>query len=189
MIIYSGIKSDFMEAIENASIASQIKDNIYNKMHRNTSESEFRSWQNSLQSMYIVLADSQIPKDTGIAIEYNIPQTSKRVDFIISGYHEDRKPNVIIIELKQWSDAQAVQGQDALVETYTGGALRKVVHPSYQAWSYKAVIEDYNSDVQNYKISLHPCAYLHNYSKSNPDKLEQGQYQEYIAEAPMYGQG
>lgn len=36
MIIYSGIKSDFMEAIENASIASQIKDNIYNKMHRNT---------------------------------------------------------------------------------------------------------------------------------------------------------
>jgi hypothetical protein len=189
MIIYSGIKSDFMEAIENASIASQIKDNIYNKMHRNTSESEFRSWQNSLQSMYIVLADSQIPKDTGIAIEYNIPQTSKRVDFIISGYDEDRKPNVIIIELKQWSDAQAVQGQDALVETYTGGALRKVVHPSYQAWSYKAVIEDYNSDVQNYKISLHPCAYLHNYSKSNPDKLEQGQYQEYIAEAPMYGQG
>ena len=108
MIIYSGIKSDFMEAIENASIASQIKDNIYNKMHRNTSESEFHSWQNSLQSMYIVLADSQIPKDTGIAIEYNIPQTSKRVDFIISGYDENREPNVIIIELKQWSEAQAV---------------------------------------------------------------------------------
>ena len=124
MIIYSGVKSDFMEAVENASIASQIKGNIYEKMHRKTSESEFRSWQNSLQSMYIVLADSQIPKDTGIAIEYNIPQTSKRVDFIISGYDEDRKPNVIIIELKQWKEAQAVQGQDALVETYTGGAMR-----------------------------------------------------------------
>ena len=34
MIIYSGVKSDFMEAVENASIASQIKGNIYEKMHR-----------------------------------------------------------------------------------------------------------------------------------------------------------
>lgn len=31
MIIYSGIKSQFMEAVETASIATQIKDNIYDK--------------------------------------------------------------------------------------------------------------------------------------------------------------
>mgnify|MGYP000979227792 FL=1 len=64
-----------------------------------------------------------------------------------------------------------------------------MVHPSYQAWSYKVMIEDYNSHVQNYKISLHPCAYLHNYQKSNPDNLEQTQYQEYIDEAPLYTEG
>ena len=189
MIIYSGIKSQFMEAVETASIATQIKDNIYDKMHRKTGLSEFKSWKQSLQSMYVVLTDSKIPDDTGIAIEYNIPQTSKRVDFIISGYDADKNPNVIIIELKQWTEVNAVQGQDALVETYTGGALRKVVHPSYQAWSYKAMIEDYNSHVQNYKISLHPCAYLHNYQRSNPDNLDQTQYQEYIDEAPLYTEG
>ena len=189
MIIYSGIKSQFMEAVETASIATQIKDNIYDKMHRKTGLSEFKSWKQSLQSMYVVLTDSKIPDDTGIAIEYNIPQTSKRVDFIISGYDADKNPNVIIIELKQWTEVNAVQGQDALVETYTGGALRKVVHPSYQAWSYKVMIEDYNSHVQNYKISLHPCAYLHNYQRSNPDNLDQTQYQEYIDEAPLYTEG
>ena len=189
MIIYSGIKSQFMEAVETASIATQIKDNIYDKMHRKTGLSEFKSWKQSLQSMYVVLTDSKIPDDTGIAIEYNIPQTSKRVDFIISGYDVDKNPNVIIIELKQWTEVNAVQGQDALVETYTGGALRKVVHPSYQAWSYKVMIEDYNSHVQNYKISLHPCAYLHNYQRSNPDNLDQTQYQEYIDEAPLYTEG
>ena len=189
MIIYSGIKSQFMEAVETASIATQIKDNIYDKMHRKTGLSEFKSWKQSLQSMYVVLTDSMIPDDTGIAIEYNIPQTSKRVDFIISGYDADKNPNVIIIELKQWTEVNAVQGQDALVETYTGGALRKVVHPSYQAWSYKVMIEDYNSHVQNYKISLHPCAYLHNYQRSNPDNLDQTQYQEYIDEAPLYTEG
>lgn len=53
----------------------------------------------------------------------------------------------MIIELKQWDKVEAVDGQDALVETFTGGAVRKVVHPSYQAWSYAAMIYDYNQNV------------------------------------------
>ncbi len=36
------------------------------------------------QKKCITLNDSDIPKDAGVAIEYNIPQTSKRVDFLIS---------------------------------------------------------------------------------------------------------
>ncbi len=100
---------------------------IYNKMHRRSAQSEFRSWENSLEYMYKVLNDDAIPKKSGIAIEYNIPQTSKRVDFIISGYDEKQDPNVVIIELKQWDKVETVEGQDALVETYTGGAVRKVV--------------------------------------------------------------
>lgn len=189
MIVYSGMKSDFLAAVEADSIATEIEDNIYNKMHKRTAANEFRSWENSLEYMYKVLNDREIPEDSGIAIEYNIPQTSKRVDFIISGYDAKRDPNVIIVELKQWDKVEAVQGQDALVETFTGGALRKVVHPSYQAWSYKVMIEEYNSRVQECSILLHPCVYLHNYRKSNPDKLEQPQYKEYLDEAPVYGRG
>ena len=45
--------------------------------------------------MYITLNDSDIPKDAGVAIEYNIPQTSKRVDFLISGYGLNGKENVV----------------------------------------------------------------------------------------------
>ena len=189
MIVYSGIKSDFLVAVEADAIASEIEENIYKKMHKRTASNEFRSWENSLEYMYKVLNDREIPEDAGIAIEYNIPQTSKRVDFIISGYNENKDPNVIIVELKQWDKIKAVEGQDALVEAFTGGALRKVVHPSYQAWSYKTMIEDYNSHVQEYSIMLHPCVYLHNYRKSKPDKLEQPQYKEYLDEAPIYGRG
>ena len=61
--------------------------------------------------MYKVLNDNAIPSDSGVAIEYNIPQTSKRVDFIISGYGEKQNPNVVIIELKQWDKVEAVDGQ------------------------------------------------------------------------------
>ena len=139
--------------------------------------------------MYKVLNDHEIPDNSGVAIEYNIPQTSLRVDFIISGYDEKEKPNVIIIELKQWDKVDTVDGQDALVETFTGGAVRKVVHPSYQAWSYAAMIYDYNQNVQMGNIVLHPCAYMHNYRKTEPEKLENDQYREYVKDAPLFARG
>ena len=189
MLVYSGLKSDFLNAVEQDSIASEIEENIYNKMHRRSAQSEFRSWENSLEYMYKVLNDAAIPVNSGIAIEYNIPQTSKRVDFIISGYGENKDPNVVIIELKQWDKVDTIDGQDALVETYTGGAVRKVVHPSYQAWSYAAMIYDYNQNVQLGNIILHPCAYMHNYRKNNPEKLEENQYREYVEDAPIFGRG
>ena len=189
MIVYSGIKRDFLTAVEQDSIATEIEENIYNKMHRRTAQNEFRSWENSLEYMYKVLNDTAIPENSGVAIEYNIPQTSKRVDFIISGYGEKQDPNVVIIELKQWDKVEVLEGQDALVETYTGGAVRKVVHPSYQAWSYAAMIYDYNQNVQMGNIVLHPCAYMHNYRKSNPEKLEQNQYKKYVEDAPIYARG
>ena len=189
MIVYSGTKSDFLTSVEADSIATEIEENIYKKMHRRTAQNEFRSWENSLEYMYKVLNDNTIPENSGIAIEYNIPQTSKRVDFIISGYNEKKDPNVVIIELKQWDKVNVVEGQDALVETYTGNALRKVVHPSYQAWSYAAMIYDYNQNVQLGNIVLHPCAYMHNYRKDNPEKLEGAQYKEYVDEAPLFARG
>jgi hypothetical protein len=36
-------------------------------------------------------------------------------------------------------------------------------HPSYQAWSYAALINGFNEAVYNGNIKLNPCAYLHNY--------------------------
>ena len=88
MLVYQGIKTDFIQSVEEDSIADEIKETIYKKMGRHTSESEYNSWSNSLEYMYKVLNDPNIPSDSGIAIEYNIPQTSKRVDFMISGYND-----------------------------------------------------------------------------------------------------
>ena len=131
MLIYNGLKSDFMADTENDVLETKLYDTIKQKMNRSTGLSELNSWRNSLKEMYITLNDSAIPSDAGVAIEYNIPQTSKRVDFLISGYDDNNKGNVIIIELKQWEQLQAVEGHEAIVETYTGGANRRVVHPSY----------------------------------------------------------
>ena len=189
MLIYNGLKSDFMADTENDVLEKKLYDTIKQKMNRSTGLSELNSWRNSLKEMYITLNDSAIPSDAGVAIEYNIPQTSKRVDFLISGYDDNNKGNVIIIELKQWEQLQAVEGHEAIVETYTGGANRRVVHPSYQAWSYAALIKDYNQYVQDEDVELHPCAYLHNYPRKDNDPLDAKQYEDILSDAPAFTYG
>lgn len=189
MLIYNGLKSDFMADTENDVLETKLYETIKQKMNRSTGLSELNSWRNSLKEMYITLNDSAIPSDAGVAIEYNIPQTSKRVDFLISGYDDNNKGNVIIIELKQWEQLQAVEGHEAIVETYTGGANRRVVHPSYQAWSYAALIKDYNQYVQDEDVELHPCAYLHNYPRKDNDPLDAKQYEDILSDAPAFTYG
>ncbi len=189
MIVYEGTKNDFLFSVENDSIAVEIEKKIYNKMHRATPRNEYRSWENSMQYMYKVLNDPYIPQNAGVAIEYNIPQTSKRIDFLISGYDSSNNGSVVVIELKQWDQINAIFGQDASVETYVGKGMRTVVHPSYQAWSYCMLIKDYNESVQTNRINLYPCSYLHNYRKKENDPLEEAQYEPYLQEAPAFTRG
>lgn len=189
MIIYSGSKADFMVQVEEDTIAYTIRDNILEKMHRKTPDAEFRSWVNSLEYMYKVLNDDGIPRNSGIAIEYNLPNTAKRVDFLVSGNDAKRTANVVIIELKQWEKLNKVEGLDALVETFTGGRERRVVHPSYQAWSYAEMIRDYNEYAQIAGVNLWPCAYLHNYMRVQDDPLDDPIYKDYLDEAPAFAKG
>lgn len=140
MIIYNNTKEGFLADVESDIIVSKIEEMLKHKMNRYTGLSEYKSWEESLPYMYNVLKDNDIPSDAGIAIEYNVPQTSRRIDFMISGYDSFSKPSVIVIELKGWKEAESIPESDSLVKTFTGGAIRTVVHPSYQAWSYASLI-------------------------------------------------
>lgn len=73
MIVYDGLKSDFLRSVENDTIALEIEKNILAKMGRHTASNEFISWDNSMQYMYKVMNDPNIPNNVGVAIEYNIP--------------------------------------------------------------------------------------------------------------------
>ena len=189
MIVYNGVKRDFMNSVDQDTLADEIEQTVLQKMGRRTVANEFMSWVNSYNYMYKVVNDPEIPENAGVAIEYNIPQTAKRVDFMISGYDGDSRPGMVIVELKQWSSLHKVEESDALVETYVGGGRRKVVHPSYQAWSYAQLISDYNSVVQDEQVKLAPCACLHNYRRKEQDPLDDPQYDLYTGEAPSFTMG
>src|SRR5699024_8076574 len=73
--------------------------------------------------------------------------------------------------------------------TFLGGAIRPATHPSYQAWSYAALIKDFNENVQEQHIELNPCAYLHNYRKAENDPLTDRHYKEHLEKAPVFTKG
>ncbi len=169
--------------VSTGNISDKILDSLKKTLGHSVNQSQINAFQNSMMFMHHVLQDSQIPEDSRVAIEYKIPQTAKRVDFILTGKSIDDKSSAIIIELKQWSKA-VMTDMDGVVSTFVGGNTRDVSHPSYQAWSYAALLEDYNEEVQKEKIQLIPCAYLHNY----PDDgiINNNFYQEYIDKAPLF---
>lgn len=186
MLVYEGIKKDFINDVNLNLIVNKIYDK-YRQFFGRTSDSQLNSWKNSMQYMRGVLDDNEIPNNSGVAIEFNIPTTSKRIDFILSGRDANKKDSVIIIELKQWETCTAVEGKDAIVSTYTGHGIREVAHPSYQAMSYANLIKDFNQTVQQDEIGIYPCAFLHNYDLKDTDPINSEHYKEYIDVAPLFG--
>ncbi len=186
MIVYEATKEEFIDSVFSGSITDEIYD-IYKEKIGKSGVSQIRSWENSMQYMYRVLEDSEIPNDCGVAIEFTIPTTSKRIDFILTGLNQFKDDSVVIIELKQWDSAQKVEGKDGVVKTVLGGGLRETTHPSYQVWSYASLLKNFNQTVDEDEIGLFPCAYLHNYDFSDDDPLTDEIYKIYYDKAPLYG--
>ncbi|MDA1169282.1 MAG: DUF2075 domain-containing protein [bacterium] len=183
MIVYSSTKAGFLSDVLAGQVEKQILTSFVRELGHSTGKSELASWRGSMPYMSNVVNDPSIPDDAGIAIEYKIPRTSKRIDFIISGINEQNKGVAVLIELKQWSSAKITE-LDGIVETFVGGNVRETSHPSYQVWAYAALLEDYNSNVQSNNISIIPCAYLHNYEQDSV--ITNDFYKEYTDKAPVF---
>jgi len=187
MIIYENTKVGFSEDVLDGVIEDKLYNAIREKMGRGTPESEKRSWVSSLGFVSNVLADSQMPNDMGVAVEYKIPHMGRRVDVILSGYNSAKENTAIVIELKQWNSVEKVEDEDGIVKTVLGGGLVRTEHPSYQAWSYVRLISDYNEAVQELPIPMYPCAFLHNYVKRETnDPLLDPIYQSHLERAPVF---
>ncbi len=186
MIIYQQTKFQFLQDVLHDKIADYIHDGFQRTLHRKTSPQELNSWRNSMMYMRSVLEDQEISEDCGIAIEYQIPQSSKRLDVLVSGRDDAGRENVVIIELKQWADVEATS-KDAIVRTFLGGTQRETAHPSYQAWSYASLLEHFNATITSDDIGLYPCAYLHNCLDGSA--VLDARYAEHLSRAPAFLRG
>lgn len=183
MIVYHANKKGFINDVFNGTIADDIDHAFLLHLGRHTSSNEKLSWKNSMMHMYKVINTPDIPDTSTIAIEYQIPLTSKRIDFIISGVDNNQRPNIVIIELKQWEKAK-LSPKTGIIQTHFQHGESETAHPSYQAWSYAYMLQNYNETVREQSIQLMPCVFLHNYQEDHIISNEC--YAEYIAKAPLF---
>jgi DUF2075 family protein len=183
LIVYQSTKSEFLNAAFTLDIEAVILDAYRSRTGHGVSRQEVRSWKESLLAMAKVLNDDIIPASCGVAVEYGIPQTSKRIDMLVSGRDEAGSGNLLIIELKQWESAKRTT-MDAVVRTRFAQGESDTNHPSYQSWSYAELLRNFNETVDHDNVPLQPCAYLHN-CRDGGDLLDPF-YAHYINLAPVF---
>lgn len=185
MLIYTGTKRQFDQDVLSNMIAPKIEREFTSRGLSHNNYAEFVSWENSMKEMQKVLNSSAFSDNIQIAVEYQIPLTSKRVDFIIAGADSCNEDHVVIVELKQWEEADKTN-TNGIVKAFTGGSVKAVAHPSYQAYTYAKMIEDFNATIQEDAIGIHPCAYLHNYKAQAYGEITAPIYEEVLDLAPLY---
>lgn len=164
MLIYEGTKERFIQETMGGTIAATLLHKFKELGINGGGAAEIKSWENSLIRVAGALDDDAIPNDADVAIEYRIPTTAKRIDFMIAGKDSLGKENIYMLELKQWESAETSRFENCL-KTYTGGAFRHVQHPAAQIYNYAMLIKNLNQDVCDGGINLIPAAYLHNYKE------------------------
>ena len=185
MLLYQGTSDEFvLETTKNA-IVDKLEGAFKREMGYNPAESERRSWQNSLRAMALVVASSGLKKH-GVGIEYQLPGSSKRLDFMITGLSVDKKKEAVIIELKQWEKTEPGDGDK--VVTFVGQRERDVLHPSVQVGNYRQYLSDQLVALHEGETSirLSACSYLHNYSLDKDDPLLEEKFKAVVQKNPIF---
>jgi hypothetical protein len=128
-------------------------------------------------------------RDHGVILEYQLPQTSRRLDFLLCGRDSAGTANAAIIELKQWSRSRGSDGE-RLVSTILGGAWVETLHPSAQALQYSRYLTDNHTAFYEgpQPIQLRACSFLHNYEPEDHDALHEPRFADLIRKCPVFCQ-
>jgi DUF2075 family protein len=186
MRLYSGGSQQFVQDSIRNQVAEKLKAAFFSYYRFNPSPNEVNSWRNSLRAMAQVIQYAELNR-SGVLLEYQLPQSSKRLDCMLTGQNEEGRDSAIIVELKQWDKCEASDG-DNEVATWVGGAVRDVLHPSAQVGQYRMYLADthtafYESDAP---VELGACAYLHNYQYDPADELLASKFEQQLKKTPVF---
>ena len=188
MLVYQATKQRFLQDAKGGDIEDVISEAYRVRTGSRPPPGDIGAWKESLLHMAFVLDEPQIPSDCGIAVEYRIPQSMKRVDFIITGRDDHARAAAVVVELKRWSSSRRTD-MDGIVAAHRGGQSVEAEgpHPSYQAWTYAALLKGFNEAVYESDAELRPCAYLHNHPDDG--EINHPFYKEHLSRAPLFLKG
>lgn len=187
MILYEGTTEQFNEDIMQNCIADRAAEKYCAYYKRNPGNSEYRSWQSSLP----ILNNSFIYaglKDNHIIIEYELPYSARRIDVLLFGHDTEGEENIVMMELKQWSNqnVQNAETEGNVIVNY-GQFTEEQPHPALQVQGYYFGLKDFLRIFQEKKSpELSASVYLHNYSKKKDSALFSPEFSKLIKTFPLF---
>jgi uncharacterized protein len=188
MRVYSASLEEFRDKLVANELFRSMEARFPSIIGHTVAQNEAAAWRASLPRLDLALRGAALRGDVHITLEERIPYFSKRIDACLFGHTEEGAAHTVIIELKGWGDAKALDSGN--VETFIGGAYRERPHPSAQANGYQKHIEDFRRAFQGEsRIGLASCAYCHNYPGIIPDEgLFHPRFDAVRVDSPTFGE-
>ena len=115
-----------------------------------------------------------------------LPLSSARLDCFLTGRDQQGTDQAVILELKQWEDADACDVDECVV-TFLAGRKRVVPHPSVQVRNYKQYLLDTQTVYEEEPdLTLSACSYLHNLAFDPISPLFDNRFSDTLAECPLF---
>jgi uncharacterized protein len=190
MRLYSNTVSQFLDDVQTSKIADYLAAAYEDHYKRQVNRSEYNSWHYSLRFIKDSI-DKVDLKDCYIAVETELPYTARRIDVLLFGKDQDNRQNMVLVELKQWTEAEE-SGIEGNVLTALAGGLREVEHPCLQVRGYQFELQDsYGIFEDPEPINLNACVFCHNYDAEknqqiNKNALLDSQYSRLLEEFPLF---
>jgi len=185
MKLYQGTTREFVRDTVQNKIADLMRYAFREYYHHDVPDSEYAAWTNSLQFVENLITQYEID-DNMMVLEYELPYTTQRIDCIFFGKAHDGDRNMVVIELKQWSEVSASDVEGNVV-TFIGGAERMVPHPSLQVEGYHMLLQDFVEAFETPpRLNLSSCVYCHNYSRTIQNELFADRFKPILERFPVY---
>jgi DUF2075 family protein len=185
MRLYEGTTQQFIEDAFQNRLPTKLSQAFELYYGRRTSPGEISSWTNSLQFVKNLLERNTLLNDY-IVVEYELPYSTRRIDVMLFGNSTTQQNNVVVMELKQWSevDDSEIEGN---IMTAIGGGKGLHVHPSIQVREYHNYLRDFVGAFEGEQpLNLSSCVYCHNYSRTGPAVLLSSKFQEVLKDFPLF---
>lgn len=187
MILYEETIERFNEDVMQNCIADRAAEKYQAYYKRNPGDSEYRSWAISLAILNNSFVYAGL-KDNHIVVEYELPYASQRIDTLLFGRDISGRENIVIMELKQWSNnnVKASEAEGNIIVNY-GRFKKEQPHPSLQVQGYYFGLKDFVKIFEEKNgPELSASVYAHNYSKQKDAILLSSKYSELVKSFPIF---
>ncbi len=179
MHLYDCRVGTFVPQATSGQIADILRERFADRMEHYPSDSEVRSWRNSLGAFADAIHDGM--DDAWIVLEYQLPLASSRVDCMVVGSDSAGKPHDVLVEFKQW-DVCGLSDVPGTVKVMGTQHL----HPCAQVRAYRQYLEDAHSMFSDGRMRASSCAYLHNVTWGRGSGFFEPRFKSLLDDSPAF---